>query len=169
MIEDQNNPIYIQERVGRHNVTFKLFKFRTMSIKSKTAIPLTIGNKDGRITSVGYYLRKYKLDELPQLFNILFGDMAVVGPRPEVSYFTKFYTSEQMKVLNMRPGLTDYASIKFRNENEILAQSESPLETYISEIMPDKLRLNLIYIYKHNLWMDVKIIICTIIAIIKIK
>ena len=127
---------------------------------------LTIGNKDNRITKVGYYLRKYKLDEFPQLINVLIGDMSIVGPRPEVRKYVDMYNEQQLKVLSVRPGLTDFASIEYMNESELLSKSEKPEETYISKIMPAKLSVNLIYIKKKSFLTDCIIIIKTIIKII---
>ncbi len=127
---------------------------------------LTVGHRDSRITRIGYYLRKYKLDELPQLINVLIGDMSFVGPRPEVEKYVKLYNQEQLNVLKVKPGITDWASIKYVNENEILAKSKNPEETYIAEIMPAKLILNLDYVNHNNVFVDIKIIILTIKAII---
>ena len=127
---------------------------------------LTIGNKDNRITKVGYYLRKYKLDELPQLINVLKGDMSIVGPRPEVRKYVDMYNEQQLKVLSVRPGLTDFASIEYINESEILSKSDKPEETYINEIMPAKLNINLNYIEKKSFLTDCIIIIRTLIKII---
>lgn len=153
---------YLQERVGKNESTFKLFKFRSMYTESDKKGLLTVGARDNRITKVGYFLRKTKIDELPQLFNVLIGNMSMVGPRPEVRKFVNLYNSEQKKVLSIRPGITDYASIAYRNENELLAQSDNPEKTYIEKIMPDKLQLNLKYIAEQNLWTDIKIILKTI-------
>jgi len=127
---------------------------------------LTVGMRDPRITHIGYYLRKYKLDELPQLFNVLVGDMSLVGPRPEVRKYVEMYNPEQMRVLSIRPGITDYASIMYSNENEILAKSEQPEKTYIDEIMPHKLQLNIKYIDEKNPFKDIKLILKTIFKII---
>jgi lipopolysaccharide/colanic/teichoic acid biosynthesis glycosyltransferase len=123
---------------------------------------LTVGMRDARITPVGYYLRKYKLDELPQLFNVLIGNMSLVGPRPEVRKYVDLYNAEQKRVLDVKPGITDYASIEYANENEILGKSSNPEKTYIEQIMPAKLKLNLRYIQNHNLLTDIKIIVLTI-------
>jgi lipopolysaccharide/colanic/teichoic acid biosynthesis glycosyltransferase len=120
-----------------------------------------------RVTNVGYYLRKYKLDELPQLFNVLFGEMSFVGPRPEVKKYTDLYDENQKVVLSVKPGITDYASIKYRNENDLLAQSSDPEKLYIEEIMPEKLNLNLKYINDNNVFKDIKIIINTFYTIVK--
>lgn len=128
---------------------------------------LTVGGRDPRVTKLGYYLRKYKIDELPQLFNVLFGTMSLVGPRPEVRKYVDLYNKEQIQVLNVKPGITDYASLQFINENDLLAQSSNPEKTYIDEIMPQKLELNLKYIKDNSLAVDLSIIIKTIQKIIK--
>lgn len=153
---------YLQSRVGRHNRDFKLFKFRTMHTGADRKGLLTVGGRDPRVTAIGYYLRKYKLDELPQLLNVLIGTMSLVGPRPEVRKYVELYNEEQKKVLTVKPGITDLASLRFINENEILAQSPDPENTYISEIMPEKLALNKEYIENHSLAMDLKIILATL-------
>lgn len=167
MLESKGGILYKQIRTGKGDVPFKVFKFRTMIPDSFSKGALTIGSRDPRITKVGYYLRKYKLDELPQLFNVLFGDMSFVGPRPEVEKYTKLYNPEQKKVLSVRPGITDYASIKFRNENDLLSLSDDPEKLYIDEIMPEKLKLNLKYINNNNIFKDIKIIFDTFYTIIK--
>ena len=153
---------YKQIRVGKHGNEFKLFKFRTMFLNSDNAGLLTIGNKDYRITRVGYWLRKYKLDELPQLLNVLKGDMSLVGPRPEVRKYVNMYTPAQLRVLTVKPGVTDWASIKYFDENELLAGSDNPEDMYINSIVPSKINKNLEYIDNHNLLMDVKIILFTL-------
>ena len=153
---------FLQTRVGKNNSHFKLFKFRTMFTNSDKKGLLTVGAKDPRITSVGYYLRKYKLDELPQLLNVFFGSMSLVGPRPEVRKYVDLYSAEQKKVLLVKPGITDYASLEYFSENELLAKSSSPEKTYINEIMPAKLELNKKYILKNNVWIDIKIIFKTL-------
>ena len=158
--------LYNQERVGRNGTIFKVFKFRTMCPDSFSKGALTVGSRDPRITKFGYYLRKYKLDELPQLFNVLLGDMSLVGPRPEVKKYTDLYNEEQKKVLSVRPGITDYASIKFRNENVLLSATDDPEKLYIDEIMPEKLRLNMVYINENNIFKDIKIIFETFSAIV---
>ena len=156
---------YKQKRMGKNEIPFTLFKFRTMVEGADRKGLLTVGMNDSRITPVGFFLRKYKLDELPQLLNIIKGDMSLVGPRPEVEKYTSLYDAEQKKVLSIKPGLTDYASIKYKNENEILAKFDNPEKGYIEQIMPDKLKLNLEYINNRNLWMDIKIIFATIFKI----
>ena len=156
---------YKQKRVGRYNKDFIMYKFRTMYIYSDKQSLITIGENDYRITNIGYYLRKYKLDELPQLINVLKGDMSFVGPRPEVRYYVDMYSKEQIKVLNVRPGITDPASIAYRNENEILATKDNPQQYYIDVIMPDKLCINLQYINNRSFFKDIKVIIDTFKAI----
>ncbi|MGZ3883961.1 MAG: sugar transferase [Bacteroidia bacterium] len=153
---------YLQTRVGRNNRDFKLFKFRTMATDSDKKGLLTVGGRDPRITAVGYYLRKLKLDELPQLLNVLFGSMSLVGPRPEVRKYVELYNEEQKKVLVVKPGITDYASLEYINENELLSKSPNPEETYIKEVMPAKLQLNMKYIHEAGLATDLKIIFKTI-------
>lgn len=143
IIIDSRGPVlYKQQRVGRFGVDFTLLKFRSMRVNADKAGLLTVGGRDNRITHAGYYLRKFKLDELPQLFNVLTGDMSLVGPRPEVRKYVQLYNDEQRKVLQVRPGITDLASIAYKNENELLARSADPEKTYINEVMPEKLRLN---------------------------
>ncbi len=153
---------YKQIRVGKLGKDFKLFKFRTMRPDSDKKGLLTVGAKDSRITPIGIYLRKYKLDELPQLLNVLGGSMSLVGPRPEVRKYVDLYTEEQAKVLDVKPGITDYASIEYINENEILAQSSNPEKTYIEQVMPAKLELNKIYIQNPGLMQDLKILLLTL-------
>lgn len=153
---------YAQTRVGRNNQDFQLLKFRTMISGADKTGQLTVGAKDSRITKVGYFLRKFKLDEIPQFINILKGEMSFVGPRPEVRKYVEMYNEEQLKVLSVRPGLTDYASLEYINENEILGKAEDPEKTYIEEIMPAKLKLNMKYIDETGLGTDLKIIFRTI-------
>ncbi|MBN9313888.1 MAG: glycosyl transferase [Chryseobacterium sp. 39-10] len=166
-IDSKGGVIYKQKRTGKANIPFDVLKFRTMRPDSFAKGALTVGSRDPRITGVGYYLRKYKLDELPQLFNVLFGEMSFVGPRPEVKKYTDLYNAKQLEVLSVRPGITDYASIKFRNENDLLSASDDPEKLYIDEIMPEKLKLNLNYIHDNNVFKDIKIIFDTFVAIIK--
>lgn len=158
VFDSKGGVFYQQNRVGRNNKDFKLLKFRSMKVGADTKGLLTVGNKDNRITTIGYFIRKYKIDELPQLFNVLVGDMSLVGPRPEVRKYVEIYTDRQLKVLSIRPGITDYASLEYFDENELLAQSENPEKTYIEEVMPAKLALNLYYIEKRSLVEDMKII-----------
>lgn len=162
LLDSRGGIIYRQLRAGKNNQNFFMFKFRTMRPASDAAGLLTIGSRDPRITRAGYYLRKSKLDELPQLFNIITGSMSIVGPRPEVRKYVKLYTEEQMKVLNVRPGLTDYASLEYIQESDILAASDDPEKTYIETIMPAKLELNLKYIRERSMGKDISIIFKTI-------
>lgn len=160
--ESAGGGFYCQERVGKSGSSFKLYKFRSMRIGSDKHRLITVGGRDSRITNVGYFIRKYKIDELPQLINVLKGDMSMVGPRPEVRKYVDMYTAEQRKVLSVRPGITDYASIEYADENTLLGQSANPDKTYVEEIMPDKIRLNMRYIEKQNLKEYFKIIFLTI-------
>ncbi len=153
---------YIQKRVGRDAEDFGLFKFRTMKKNSDKMGLLTVGGRDPRITGIGYYLRKYKLDELPQLLNVFIGDMSLVGPRPEVRKYVDMYDEEQKKVLLVKPGITDYASLEYFSENELLARSTDPENTYIKEIMPAKLALNKKYISQMGVATDIRIILRTL-------
>lgn len=165
---DSTGPVfYRQVRVGRRNRDFSLYKFRSMRVGADKGSLITIGGHDSRITHSGYYIRKYKLDEFPQLINVLKGDMSIVGPRPEVRRYVELYTPEQLHVLDVRPGITDYASIKYRDENSLLENVENPDDYYVRVIMPDKLAINLEYVSKHNLWMDLQIVWQTIIAVLK--
>lgn len=164
---DSSGPIfYRQVRVGRYNQDFRIFKFRSMRVGSDKGSLVTIGGRDPRITTSGYFIRKFKIDELPQLINVLIGDMSLVGPRPEVRHYVNYWTPEQMHVLDVRPGITDPASIKFRNENELLEKAENPEKYYIEVIMQEKIRLYLEYVNQHNLFYDLKIIFQTFWAII---
>lgn len=153
---------YFQKRVGRDNEDFDLYKFRTMRKDSDKQGLLTVGGRDPRITSIGYYLRKTKADELPQLFNVLFGSMSFVGPRPEVRKYVELYNEEQKLILKLKPGITDYASLEYFSENELLAQSKDPERTYIEKIMPAKLELNRKYIKEAGVITDIKIIFRTL-------
>ena len=165
---DSPGPIfYRQVRVGRYNKDFRIFKFRSMRIGSDKGSLVTIGGRDPRITRSGYFIRKFKIDELPQLINVLVGDMSLVGPRPEVRHYVNYWTEEQMHVLDVRPGITDPASIKFRNENELLAQTEDPEKYYIEVIMQEKIKLYLDYVKKNSLCYDIKLIFQTFWVIIK--
>ena len=164
---DSCGPIfYRQVRVGRYNQDFRIYKFRSMRVGSDKGSLVTIGGRDPRITTSGYFIRKFKIDELPQLINVLIGDMSLVGPRPEVRHYVNYWTPEQMHVLDVRPGITDPASIKFRNENELLEKAENPEKYYIEVIMQEKIRLYLEYVNQHNLFYDLKIIFQTFWAII---
>jgi lipopolysaccharide/colanic/teichoic acid biosynthesis glycosyltransferase len=160
--ETKGKPFFTQLRVGKDSKPFYLIKFRTMNKNSGNEIQLTIGERDKRITRFGFFLRKYKFDEIPQLLNVIKGEMSLVGPRPEVPKYVTMYTEDQKKVLTVKPGLTDYASIFFFNENEILARSVEPEKTYIEEIIPQKIELNNRFIsdpslnqYFHILWLTI--------------
>lgn len=166
-LDSKGEILYKQERIGKDGIPFYVLKFRTMVPDAFSKGALTVGSRDPRVTGVGFYLRKYKLDELPQLFNVLFGEMSFVGPRPEVKKYTDLYNENQKVVLSVKPGITDYASIKYRNENDLLAQSSDPEKLYIEEIMPEKLNLNLKYINDNNVFKDIKIIINTFYTIVK--
>lgn len=157
-------PVFFKQvRVGLRGKRFNILKFRTMIVDAeKLGTQITIG-KDKRITEVGAFLRKYKLDELPQLFNVAKGDMSLVGPRPEVPRYVEMYTDEQLKVLDVKPGITDLASLRYIDENALLGEVDNPEEYYINKIMPDKLNLNLEYIETSNVFFDIKIILKTII------
>ncbi|MCE5219906.1 MAG: sugar transferase [Clostridium sp.] len=159
-----DGPIFFKQiRVGEKNKEFEILKFRTMVVDAeKLGRQITVGN-DNRITKIGAFLRKYKLDELPQLINVFKGDMSLVGPRPEVPRYVKYYNEEQRKVLEVKPGITDLASIRYRDENDLLGGAANPDEFYINTIMPDKLALNLEYINNNNVFVDIYIILKTII------
>lgn len=161
-LDSKGTIFYKQVRVGKNNQDFSLYKFRSMKINADKNGFLTIGEKDNRITKSGYYLRKYKIDELPQLINVFIGNMSLVGPRPEVRKYVDLYSDEQRKVLLVKPGITDYASIEYVNENELLAESEEPETTYIKEIMPEKIKLNMKYINNQSVNEYFKIILLTI-------
>jgi len=157
---------YKQVRIGKNKVPFVLFKFRSMYIGSDKLGLLTIGSNDSRITKIGALLRVTKLDELPQFINVLKGEMSIVGPRPEIEKYTSLYTFDQARVLEVLPGITDFASIKFRNENELLALQTFPEDYYIKEIIPQKIKLNLDYIENQNVFNYFKIIYLTFINVI---
>jgi len=164
---DSRGPIfYRQVRVGRNNSEFRIFKFRSMRIGSDKGSLVTIGGRDPRITRSGYFIRKFKIDELPQLINVFIGDMSLVGPRPEVRHYVNYWTPEQMHVLDVRPGITDPASIKFRNENELLTKADDPEKYYIEVIMQEKISLYLDYVEKSSFWYDIKLIFQTFKVII---
>lgn len=157
ILESRGGVFYRQVRIGKNNVPFKLFKFRSMSLDADKKGKLTIGKRDSRVTKVGYFLRKYKLDEFPQFINVLIGQMSIVGPRPEVKEYVDLYNEEQRKVLDVKPGITDYASLEYFEENELLGRSENPQETYINEIMPAKLELNKKYLLNPTISHDISI------------
>ncbi|WP_162860494.1 sugar transferase [Haemophilus parainfluenzae] len=165
---DSKGPVfYKQVRVGQNGIDFGLFKFRSMVVDADKKGLITVGGRDPRITHSGYFIRKYKLDELPQLINVLLGDMSLVGPRPEVRKYVELYTDEQQKVLSVKPGITDYASIEYMDENEVLGKSNDPEKTYIEEIMPEKIKYNMKYINNKNLFEYFKIILLTVLKIIR--
>jgi lipopolysaccharide/colanic/teichoic acid biosynthesis glycosyltransferase len=165
-IDSRGGIFYVQKRVGKNNVDFDLYKFRTMGLDSASKGLLTVGARDPRVTRTGYYLRKYKLDELPQLINVLLGNMSLVGPRPEVRKYVDLYNEEQKRVLMVKPGITDYASLEYFDENELLRGSSDPEATYIREVMPAKLELNKKYISEAGLGTDLNIIFRTVKKII---
>ena len=166
-IESKGGGFYSQERIGKNGKPFKLYKFRSMRIGSDKKGLITIGEKDNRITKTGFILRKYKLDELPQLWNVFIGDMSLVGPRPEVKKYTDLYTEEQKQVLHVRPGITDWASIKYVDENKILGEAKDPDEAYVNLIMPNKIKLNMVYIQHQTLGEYFKIIFTTFKEIVR--
>jgi lipopolysaccharide/colanic/teichoic acid biosynthesis glycosyltransferase len=167
VIDSRGGIFFTQKRVGKNNRDFHLYKFRSMVSNAEKSGQLTVGTNDRRITRVGGFIRKYKLDEFPQLINIIKGDMSIVGPRPEVRKYVDLFNEEQLKVLSVRPGLTDYASLEYINENEILGKASDPEKVYIEEIMPAKLQLNLRYIQEQGLKTDLKIIFRTLGKIVK--
>jgi len=163
---DSKGPVfYIQKRVGQYEKLFNMFKFRSMHPFADKKGLLTISSHDSRITKIGYYLRKYKMDELPQLINVLLGDMSFVGPRPEVPKYVAMYDENQKKVLDVKPGITDWASLKYINESDLLAKSKDAEALYINEIMPAKLNLNLKYITERSFWIDLQILWKTVVKV----
>jgi lipopolysaccharide/colanic/teichoic acid biosynthesis glycosyltransferase len=167
LIESKGGIFYLQERIGKNGIPFKLFKFRSMAVGSDSKGLLTVGMNDARITKLGQFIRKYKMDELPQLINVLKGEMSLVGPRPEVKKYVDLYTETQRKVLSVKPGMTDLASIEYSNENELLEKQTNPEEYYIREIMPKKIELNMLYIENPNLINYFKLILKTGLKIIR--
>jgi lipopolysaccharide/colanic/teichoic acid biosynthesis glycosyltransferase len=166
VLDDFGSPFFVQQRVGLGGKNFGLLKFRSMRKNAESKGQLTVGMKDNRITRSGYFIRKYKIDELPQLVNVFLGEMSVVGPRPEVPKYVSLYNEEQQNVLSIKPGITDFASIEYVRENELLSASSDPEKTYIEEIMPAKLELNLKYLREQSFLTDMKIILQTIKAIL---
>ena len=159
---DSKGPVfYRQVRVGRNNKDFRIFKFRSMRVGADKGSLVTIGGHDPRITRSGYFIRKFKFDELPQLINVFLGDMSLVGPRPEVRHYVDYWTPEQMHLLDVRPGITDPASIKFRNENELMEKADDPEKYYIEVIMQEKIRLYIEYVAKHSFFYDIALIFKT--------
>ncbi len=157
--ESTGGIFFAQNRVGKNGVSFRLLKFRSMYSNAESQGRITVGSRDARITKVGFYLRKYKLDEFPQFINVLKGDMSIVGPRPEVQEYVDLYTDSQRKILQVKPGITDLASLAYFHENELLAKSDNPQQTYIQEVMPEKIRLNEKYLANPSLGQDL-VIIC---------
>ncbi len=169
IIESKGGIFYKQKRVGRDNKDFNLIKFRSMYVGADKQGLLTIGTNDSRITKSGYFLRKFKLDEFLQFINVLKGDMSIVGPRPEVRKYVDLYNNEQLKILNIRPGITDYASIEYVDENKLLSEVENPEKLYIEKIMPDKIKLNMKFINNQNVFHYLKIIAITFFKISKLS
>lgn len=166
LLDSKGGVFYRQIRVGKNVEDFTLYKFRTMYVHENDQQMLTMGDHDARITKVGYWLRKYKLDELPQLLSVLRGHMSFVGPRPQVRKWVNLYNDDQLMVLSVKPGITDWVSIRFANEGELLAQYEDPEKFYIKELIHLKVAQNLEYINKNDFWTDLKIILLTIKKII---
>ena len=165
---DSKGPVfYRQVRVGYKNKDFRIFKFRSMRVGADKGSLVTIGGHDPRVTRSGYFIRKFKFDELPQLINVFLGDMSLVGPRPEVRHYVDYWTTGQMHVLDVRPGITDPASIKFRNENELMEKAEDPEKYYIEVIMQEKIKLYLEYVENASFWYDIKLIFQTFWVIVK--
>ena len=165
---DSKGPVfYKQVRVGYKNKDFRIIKFRSMRVGADKGSLVTIGGHDPRVTRSGYFIRKFKFDELPQLINVFVGDMSLVGPRPEVRHYVDYWTPEQMHVLDVRPGITDPASIKFRNENELMEKAEDPEKYYIEVIMQEKIKLYLEYVQKRSFWYDLGLIFKTFWVIVK--
>lgn len=165
---DSKGPVfYKQVRVGYKNKDFRIIKFRSMRVGADKGSLVTIGGHDPRVTRSGYFIRKFKFDELPQLINVFVGDMSLVGPRPEVRHYVDYWTPEQMHVLDVRPGITDPASIKFRNENELMEKAEDPEKYYIVVIMQEKIKLYLEYVQKRSFWYDLGLIFKTFWVIVK--
>ena len=167
VLESKGGVFYLQQRVGRYGKEFWIFKFRTMRKNADSAGKLTVGMRDPRITTIGYFLRKFKLDEFPQFLNVLKGEMSVVGPRPEVKEYVELYSESQREILNVRPGITDLASLEYFEENELLGRSSDPQKTYIEEIMPAKILLNKKYCENPSLMHDIRIIWTTFRRIIR--
>ena len=160
-LESEGPALFLQDRIGLGGNVFKIYKFRSMCIGADKGSLVTIGGRDPRVTRSGYFIRKYKFDELPQLINVFVGDMSLVGPRPEVRHYVNYWTTEQMHVLDVRPGITDPASIKFRNENDLMEKAENPEDYYIHVIMQEKIKLYLEYVKHSSFWYDIKLIFQT--------
>ena len=167
VLGSRGGAFYIQQRVGRNGKPFGLYKFRTMRKDADKAGKLTVGMRDQRITKIGYFLRKTKLDEFPQFLNVLKGQMSIVGPRPEVQEYIDHYTKAQLEILSVRPGITDYASLEYFNESKLLGESSDPQKTYIEEIMPAKIKLNRKYLERPTVGHDIQIMWKTFVKIIR--
>ena len=167
VLSSRGGGFYVQSRVGKNGEDFNLYKFRSMRIGADRSGLITVGGRDSRVTGIGYFIRKFKLDELPQLLNVLKGDMSFVGPRPEVRKYVNMYTPEQRKVLSVRPGITDYASIEYIDENAILGSASDPNKAYIEQIMPDKIKYNMKYINHRSVGEYFKVIFLTLGKILK--
>jgi lipopolysaccharide/colanic/teichoic acid biosynthesis glycosyltransferase len=165
-LTDRGPVFYRGVRAGRYDHAFKIFKFRSMVVNADKIGGSSTADGDPRITAIGIFLRKYKLDELPQFINVLFGDMSIVGPRPEVQYYVDLYTEEEKVILGVRPGITDFASLWNADEGAILAGADDPDKVYMEEIRPEKLRLQMEYVHQRSLWIDIKIIVQTISTIL---
>lgn len=163
LVESKGGVFFKQVRIGKNGTPFYLFKFRSMFIDAESLGKITIGSRDPRITRIGFYIRRYKLDEFPQFINVIRGEMSIVGPRPEVKEYVDLYSEEQRKILAVKPGITDYASLTYFHENEILAKSENPQQTYIQEVMPEKIKLNEKYLANPTLLQDISIIRKTVV------
>jgi len=166
-IDSKGPVLFIQKRVGQHNKDFNIYKFRTMHPASNTKGLLTLGNRDARITRIGYYLRLYKIDEFPQLLNVLIGNMSFVGPRPELRHYVNFYKLEDYIVFSVKPGITGLASLKYRNEVELLKKAQNPESYFINTIIPDKLKYNKEYIKNQSFWLDMKLIFLTLFRVFR--
>ena len=165
--DSKGSVFYLQERIGKNGMPFTIIKFRTMKVNAEKNGLLSLGKNDKRITRTGAILRKRKIDELPQLINVLKGDMSLVGPRPEVKKYVDLYTEEQRRILQIKPGITDYASIKYIDEEQLLGASENPEKTYIKEILPHKITLNLSYLERRNFFSDIKLIIISVLKMFR--
>lgn len=166
-LESRGGVFYRQERIGLNGKPFRLWKFRTMRKNADKLGKLTVGMRDPRITRVGLFIRKVKLDEFPQFINVLAGQMSIVGPRPEVREYVELYTEEQRTVLSVKPGITDYASLEYFHENELLGKAEDPRKTYIEEVMPAKIELNKKYLANPTIGHDIRIMWMTFLKMIQ--
>ena len=161
-LDSKGGVFYRAKRTGKNSRVFKMYKFRSMFENADKIKIFSTSEDDSRITKIGKLMRKYKIDEIPQLMNILKGEMSFVGPRPEVPYYTSMFKGEEKDILSIKPGFTDFASVKFRNEAELLKGSDNPDKAYEELIRPEKIRLQLKYMQKRNFWLDIKIVLKTI-------